>query len=40
VTEELRWWLLIFGNGVEVLTPKPLRSEFKAIAADMARMSS
>ena len=37
-TEELRWWLLGFGNGVEVLGPKALRAEFKAMVTDMARM--
>lgn len=37
-TQELRWWLLGFGNGVKVLGPEALRSEFKAMAADMARM--
>jgi len=39
-SDELRWWLLGFGNGVEVLAPKALRSEFKAVAADMARTYS
>jgi predicted DNA-binding transcriptional regulator YafY len=35
-TLELRWWLLGFGDGVEVLEPKKLRSEFKRIAQSMA----
>lgn len=35
---ELRWWLLGFGDGVEVLAPKSLRKEFAAMAANMARM--
>lgn len=37
-TAELRWWLLGFGDGVEVLAPKALRAEFKTMAANMARM--
>ena len=32
-TQELRWWLLGFGDGVEVLEPKNLRKDF----ADLAR---
>lgn len=35
---ELRWWLLGFGDGVEVLAPKSLRKEFATMAANMARM--
>jgi predicted DNA-binding transcriptional regulator YafY len=27
-TAELRWWLLGFGEGVEVIGPKSLRNEF------------
>ena len=27
-TEQLRWWLLGFGDRVEVLKPKSLRKEF------------
>ena len=37
-TSELRWWLLSFGVGVEVLAPKALRKEFKGMAESMARM--
>lgn len=33
---ELRWWLLGFGDKVEVLAPKDLREEFKAIVQRMA----
>lgn len=35
-TAELRWWLLGFGDGVEVLAPAHLRREFSAIATAMA----
>ncbi len=35
-TLELRWWLLGFGDKVEVLAPKNLREEFSAIAHRMA----
>lgn len=35
-TGELRWWLLGFGDGVEVLGPEELRKEFAAIAQAMA----
>jgi predicted DNA-binding transcriptional regulator YafY len=35
-TLELRWWLLGFGDKVEVLAPKALRAEFKSIAQRMA----
>jgi len=28
-TEELRWWLLGFGTGIEVMSPARLRKEFK-----------
>ncbi|MBX3302969.1 MAG: WYL domain-containing protein [Nitrospira sp.] len=31
-TLELRWWLLGFGDMVEVLGPKTLRKEFAATA--------
>jgi len=34
-TSELRWWLLGFGDQVEVLAPKALREAFAAIAARM-----
>lgn len=37
-TEELRWWLLGFGDGVEVLTPVRLRSAVaKAVAISAGR---
>ena len=29
ITEQLKWWLLAFGDGVEVLAPKQLRAEFR-----------
>lgn len=35
-TLELRWWLLGFGDKVEVLAPKILREEFAAISRRMA----
>jgi len=31
-TSELRWWLLGFGDGIEIIAPKPLRREFQSIA--------
>jgi len=31
-TAELRWWLLGFGDQVEVLDPRELREEFRAVA--------
>lgn len=37
-TSKLRWWLLGFGDGVEVLGPKSLRKEIGETAAGMARM--
>ncbi|MGA2261654.1 MAG: WYL domain-containing protein [Acidobacteriota bacterium] len=37
-TAELRWWLLGFGSGAEVLEPKALRDEFQSIAKDMANL--
>jgi len=36
-TAELRWWLLGFGDQVEVLAPSELRQHFAAIATGMAR---
>jgi len=39
-TLELRWWLLGFGEGVEVLAPNALRKEFKAMTTSMAQMYS
>jgi len=35
-TAELRWWLLGFGDRVEVLSPRPLRDEFRQIVKTMA----
>jgi len=37
-TKELRWWLLGFGQNIEVLDPDDLREEFKQITHDMAGM--
>jgi predicted DNA-binding transcriptional regulator YafY len=37
---QLRWWLLGFGDGVEVLKPAALRRELGAIAQTMARRYS
>lgn len=34
-TQELRWWLLGFGDQVEVIAPDQLRAEFVAMARDM-----
>lgn len=34
-TKQLRWWLLGFGKGVEVIEPKGLREEFRQIAKSM-----
>ena len=39
-TPQLRWWLLGFGDGVEVLKPVALRRELAAIARSMARRYS
>lgn len=33
---ELRWWLLGFGDGVEVLAPKKLRQEFRKTVLSLA----
>ena len=35
-TQQLRWWLLGFGDHVEVLAPKALRQEFAEKSARMA----
>jgi len=35
-TSELRWWLLGFGDQVEVLKPASLRKHFARMAANMA----
>ncbi len=37
-TQELRWWLLGFGDGVEVLGPPGLRKDLAACAAEMNRL--
>lgn len=37
-TADLRWWLLGFGDGVEVLGPKGLREEIGEMVQNMARM--
>ena len=37
-TAELRWWLLGFGDLVEVLSPADLREEFRLRAAAMAAL--
>ena len=37
-TDQLRWWLLGFGNQVEVLEPVELREEFRAIACGLRDM--
>ena len=39
-TSQLRWWLLGFGQYVEVLKPKKLRDEFKQIANSMVKRYS
>ncbi len=36
-TDQLRWWLLGFGNQVEVLEPVELREEFRGIVDDLHR---
>ena len=35
---ELRWWILGFGDQVEVMSPKALRSEFACISNQMAHL--
>jgi len=35
-TNELRWWLLGFGSGVEVLEPSVLREDFRRTGNKMA----
>ena len=37
-TSQLRWWLLGFGEQVDIKKPKTLRNEFKAIAKNMSLM--
>lgn len=36
-TSQLRWWLLSFGDNVEILKPAGLRREFATIARDLNR---
>jgi len=35
-TEELRWWILGFGGGIEVLKPKRLRDEFLGVIRELS----
>jgi predicted DNA-binding transcriptional regulator YafY len=37
-TCQLRWWLLGFGDKVEVLEPKELREEFTSIVHEMMKL--
>ncbi|MDD3609788.1 MAG: WYL domain-containing protein [Halothiobacillaceae bacterium] len=37
-TQELRWWLLGFGDGVEILEPAEMRAEFEATAAGLSKI--
>ena len=37
-TRQLRWWLLGFGDLVEVIGPETLREEFVGIAREMHRL--
>ena len=37
-TSQLRWWLLGFGQGVEVIKPKSLRDEFKEISKNLVNI--
>ncbi len=39
-TQELRWWLLGFGDGVEILEPKALRTEFASMAGRLHQQYS
>ena len=39
-THQLRWWLLGFGDQVEVISPKSLRNEFSMISKRLSRMYS
>jgi predicted DNA-binding transcriptional regulator YafY len=36
--QEIRWWLLDFGDKVEILKPASLRKEFREIANNMTKM--
>ena len=35
---ELRWWLLGFGDQVEILSPKKIRQEFRSLAVSLSKM--
>ena len=37
-TQQLRWWLLGFGSGVEILEPKELRVEFQGLIKEMSKI--
>lgn len=37
-TSQLRWWLLAFGDQVEVMSPRPLRTAMVATVASSARL--
>ena len=37
-TSQLRWWLLGFGSGVEILKPLKLRKEFKEISKNLGNI--
>ena len=39
-TYELRWWLMGFGDDVEVISPKRLRNEFKSMAEKLVKRYS
>jgi predicted DNA-binding transcriptional regulator YafY len=39
-TQQLRWWLLGFADGVEVLKPNFLRKEFKELTLQMSQLYS
>ena len=39
-TQELRWWLMGFGDCVEVVSPKRLRTEFKVMAENLVNKYS
>jgi len=37
-TQQLRWWLLGFGSGIEILEPKELRTEFQELVRDLSNV--
>ncbi len=39
-TQQLRWWLLGFGQQVEILSPESLRAEFSQTVRNMAKLYS